>query len=48
MAHLSQENNRPALALAAAKKALGELGLGEKDVELMAAPRNDATGWMEI
>lgn len=48
LAHLSQENNRPALALAAAKKALGELGLGEKDVELMAAPRNDATGWMEI
>ena len=48
LAHLSQENNRPALALEAAKKALGELGLRENDVELIAAPRNETTGWMEV
>ena len=48
LAHLSQENNRPGLALDAAKKALGELGIGERDVELIAAPRNEATGWMEV
>ncbi len=48
LAHLSQENNRPELALAAARKALGELGLGERDVELIAAPRNEATGWFEV
>ena len=48
LAHLSQENNRPRLALDAAKKALGELGIGERDVELIAAPRNEATGWMEV
>ena len=35
LAHLSQENNRPELALAAARRALGELGLGENDVELI-------------
>ena len=48
LAHLSQENNRPALALEAARKALGALGLGEGDVELIAAPRGEATGWFEI
>lgn len=48
LAHLSQENNRPELALAAARRALGELGLGENDVELIAAPRNEATGWLEV
>lgn len=48
LAHLSQENNRPVLALEAAKKALGELGLRENDVELIAAPRNETTGWMEV
>lgn len=48
LAHLSQENNRPGLALEAARQALGTLGLGEGDVELVAAPRNDATGWMEV
>ena len=48
LAHLSQENNLPGLALKAAKEALAELGLGEKDVELIAAPRSEATGWMEV
>ena len=48
LAHLSAENNRPQLALDAAKKALGELGLGEKDVELAAAPRSELTGWFEV
>lgn len=48
LAHLSQENNRPQLALEAAERALGELGLGKKDVELVAAPRSEATGWMEV
>ena len=49
LAHLSQENNRPELALAAASQALSGLGLrcGE-DVEVIAAPRSEATGWMEI
>lgn len=48
LAHLSQENNRPGLALAAARRALSELGLGEGDVELTAAPRGEATGWFEV
>lgn len=48
LAHLSQENNLPELALAAAEKALMELGLREKDVELAAAPRGQATGWFEV
>ena len=40
LAHLSQENNLPGLALEAAKKALGELGLRDgRDVELAAAPQ---------
>ena len=48
LAHLSQENNLPRLALEAAGRALGELGLGERDVELAAAPRSEATGWFEV
>lgn len=48
LAHLSQENNRPEMALEAARQALGALGLGERDVELIAAPRNEPTGWMEV
>lgn len=49
LAHLSQENNKPELALAAAKKALAALGLREgQDVEVLAAPRSEATGWMEV
>ena len=48
LAHLSQENNLPGLALEAARKALGALGLREEDVEVLAAPRESATGWMEV
>lgn len=48
LAHLSQENNRQPLALEAAERALGALGLGRGDVELVVAPRNDMTGWMEV
>lgn len=49
LAHLSQENNRPELALAAAERALSGLGLRPgKDVELVCAPRDGPTGWMEI
>lgn len=49
LAHLSQENNLPRLALEAAKKALGELGLRDgRDVELAAAPRGEATDWFEV
>lgn len=48
LAHLSQENNRPGLALAAARRALSELGLDEGDVELTAAPRGEATDWFEV
>ena len=49
LAHLSQENNRPELALKAAEQALGALGLrcGE-DVEVVAAPRSEATDWFEV
>lgn len=48
LAHLSQENNTPETALAAAGQALGALGLGGGDVELIAAPRNEGTGWFEV
>lgn len=48
LAHLSQENNRPRLALEAARKALAGLGLREGDVELAAAPRSEATDWFEV
>ena len=49
LAHLSQENNRPALALEAARRALGALGLrcGE-DVEVIAAPRSGTDGWFAV
>ena len=48
LAHLSAENNRPGLALEAARQALGGLGLGEDDVELVVAPRSEATGWFQV
>lgn len=48
LAHLSQENNLPRLALGAARKALGELGMDDRDVELVAAPRSEATDWFEV
>jgi len=48
LAHLSQENNRPELALEAARRALGTLGLRDGDVELLAAPRGEPTGWFEV
>lgn len=48
LAHLSAENNRPELALTAAKQALGALGLGERDVEVIAAPRGETAGWFEV
>lgn len=48
LAHLSQENNRPQLALEAAERALRTLGLGEKDVELLCAPRGECSGWFEV
>ena len=49
LAHLSQENNRPELALEAARRALGGLGLRcGQDVEALAAPRSEATDWMEV
>ena len=48
LAHLSQENNTPGMALAAAEQALGALGLGTRDVELIAAPRDGSTGWFEV
>lgn len=49
LAHLSQENNRPELALAAAEGALSGLGLRPgRDVELLAAPRHEGSGWFEV
>ena len=49
LAHLSQENNRPKLALEAARKALNALGLRcGTDVEVTAAPRSETTGWFEV
>jgi len=49
LAHLSQENNLPKLALEAARQALGKLGLRDgADVELTAAPRSEATDWFEV
>ena len=49
LAHLSQKNNLPELAMEAARQALGALGLrcGE-DAEVVAAPRNEATDWFEV
>ena len=49
LAHLSQENNTPRLALESAERALAGLGLCPgKDVELTAAPRGEGSGWMEV
>lgn len=48
LAHLSQENNRPDMALEAARQALGRLKPAGGEVELFAAPRSEATDWMEI
>ena len=48
LAHLSQENNLPRLALEAARKALGALGIRDGDVELIAAPRDETTDWFEV
>lgn len=49
LAHLSQENNQPGLAVEAAGRALGALGLrcGE-DIEVFAAPRSEPSGWFEV
>ena len=49
LAHLSKENNTPALALGAAEKAISGVGVrvGE-DVLLSAAPREESSGWMEV
>ena len=49
LAHLSQENNRPEIALEEARRALRALGLRDgQDVEVLAAPRERPTGWMEV
>ncbi len=44
LAHLSQENNLPAVALTAARRALEQYD----GVQLLAAPRNDSSGWLEV
>lgn len=44
LAHLSKENNLPSVALAAARKALE----GFDGVELLAAPRDAGSGWLEV
>lgn len=46
MAHLSRENNLPALAMTAAKKTLAEQGVD--GVELIAAPRDNCSGWLGV
>jgi phosphoribosyl 1,2-cyclic phosphodiesterase len=46
LAHLSKENNLPAVALAAAKNALNDNGIS--GVELLAAPRDCCSGWLEV
>jgi len=46
MAHLSKENNLPAVAMTAAKKALAEAGLD--GIELLAAPRDNRSDWLEV
>lgn len=49
LAHLSKENNRPETALAAAERAMADIGAQVgMDVELVAAPRSECSGWMEI
>lgn len=48
-AHLSQENNLPAVALAAGRKALEAIGAQVgRDVSLSAAPRSEGSGWMDV
>ena len=44
LAHLSKENNLPALALSTAKKALA----GMENIELLTAPRDNSSGWLEV
>ena len=46
MAHLSKENNLPAVAMAAGRKALE--GIGAREVKLLAAPRRECSGWLDI
>lgn len=48
LAHLSQENNRPDIAMLAAREALDRLAPRYGEVELIAAPRSEATDWMEV
>lgn len=49
LAHLSQENNTPQAAMAAACAALREAGLEPgADTELTLAPRGEVSGWMEV
>lgn len=43
LAHLSKENNLPSVAIAAARKALEGM-----EVELLAAPRDTGSGWLEV
>lgn len=45
LAHLSKENNLPAVALAAARRELDAAGVR---AELYAAPRDGCSGWMEV
>lgn len=49
LAHLSKENNRPELAMRAARAAMEGIGakVGE-DVMLTLAPRDECTGWLEV
>jgi phosphoribosyl 1,2-cyclic phosphodiesterase len=46
LAHLSKENYLPAVALTAAKNALNDNGIS--GVELLAAPRDNRSDWMEV
>ena len=46
MAHLSKENNLPAVAMKAAREALS--AAGAEQVAVYAAPRDEGSGWMEV
>lgn len=49
LAHLSQENNTPAVAMGAAERAMAAIGARVGgDVTLTAAPRGECSGWMEV
>ncbi len=49
MAHLSEENNTPELAMAAAEKAFQDAGaVPGEDVLLTIAPRHASSGWLEV